>query len=43
MTIQDPDPNTQRKQIIASRNRVLALVLLALVVLFFFITIAKMG
>lgn len=43
MTPETPDPLEQRKQIIAGRNRVLALVLLALVVLFFFITIAKMG
>ena len=38
-----PDPLVERKRIIASRNRALALVLLGLVVLFFFITIAKMG
>ena len=38
-----PDPMEQRRRIIASRNRVLALVLVGLVVLFFAITIAKMG
>ena len=43
MTIESPDPQAERKRIIASRNRALALVLLGLVVLFFFITIAKMG
>lgn len=37
------DPMEQRKRIIASRNRVLALVLLGLVVLFFAISIAKMS
>lgn len=42
------DPNSpeqleQRKRIIAGRNRALALVLVGLVVLFFYITIAKMG
>ncbi|MFN3516262.1 MAG: hypothetical protein ACK4YM_03765 [Novosphingobium sp.] len=37
------DPMEQRKQIIASRNRVLALVLFGLVVLFFAISIAKMS
>lgn len=42
------DPNSpeqleQRKRIIVGRNRALALVLLGLVVLFFAITIAKMG
>ena len=42
------DPNSeeqleQRKRIIAGRNRALALVLLGLVVLFFAITIVKMG
>lgn len=38
-----PDPNEQRKKIIAGRNRALALVLAGLAVLFFVITIAKMG
>lgn len=37
------DPMEQRKRIIASRNRVLALVLLGLVVLFFAISIAKLA
>ena len=42
------DPNSpeqleKRKRIIAGRNRALALVLFGLVVLFFAITIAKMG
>ncbi len=37
------DPQEQRKRIIAGRNRALGLVLLGLVVLFFAITIAKMG
>ncbi|MFM5950403.1 MAG: hypothetical protein ACKOPM_14460 [Novosphingobium sp.] len=43
MAPQDQDPQAERKRIIAGRNRALALVLLSLVVLFFFITIAKMG
>jgi hypothetical protein len=43
MMTENPDPQDARKRIIASRNRVMALVLLGLVVLFFFITIAKMG
>ena len=38
-----PDSMEQRKRIIAGRNRALGLVLLGLVVLFFAITIAKMG
>ena len=38
-----PEQLAQRKRIIAGRNRALALVLLGLVVLFFAITIAKMG
>lgn len=37
-----PDPLEERKRIIASRNRMLALVLAGLVVLFFAISIAKM-
>ncbi len=37
------DSMQQRKRIIASRNRVLGLVLLGLVVLFFAITIAKLN
>lgn len=37
------DPMQQRKQIIAARNRVLALVLGGLAVLFFAITIVKLG
>lgn len=36
------DPMQQRKQIIASRNRALGLVLAGLAVLFFVITIAKL-
>ena len=43
MTTENPDPMAQRKQIIASRNRALALTLAGLVVLFFVITIAKLG
>jgi hypothetical protein len=43
MTTENPDPMEQRKQIIASRNRALALTLAGLVVLFFVITIAKLG
>lgn len=43
MNANAPDPNEQRKRIIAGRNRALALVLFGLVVLFFAITIAKMG
>ena len=46
MTRMDPnseDQLEQRKRIIAGRNRALALVLVGLVVLFFYITIAKMG
>jgi hypothetical protein len=43
MTTDNLDPMQQRKQIIASRNRVLALVLGGLAVLFFVITIAKLG
>lgn len=38
-----PDPMEERKRIIASRNRVLALVLFGLVALFFAISIAKMS
>jgi cell division protein FtsB len=37
------DPMEQRKRIITSRNRVLALVLFGLVALFFAISIAKMS
>ncbi len=37
----DPDPMEQRRKIIRGRNNALALVLLALVVLFFAITIVK--
>lgn len=37
----DLDPNTERQRIVKGRNRVLALVLAALVVLFFAITIVK--
>jgi len=37
------DHEAERQRIIKGRNRVLALVLIALVVLFFFITIAKIG
>ena len=38
-----PTPEQERKRIIAGRNRALGLVLLGLVVMFFAITIAKMG
>ncbi|MEN9682837.1 MAG: hypothetical protein RLZZ427_588 [Pseudomonadota bacterium] len=37
------DPDAERKRIQRGRNRALALVLGAMVVLFFFITIAKMS
>lgn len=42
-TPSDPqaDPQAERKRIIKGRNTALALLLFALVVLFFFITIAK--
>jgi hypothetical protein len=43
MTPDGPDPMAERKRIIAGRNRALALVLFGLVVVFFAITIAKMG
>lgn len=43
MEKQSPDPMEERKRIIASRNRVLALVLFGLVALFFAISIAKMS
>jgi hypothetical protein len=36
-----PDPEAERKRIIKGRNIALALLLFGLVVLFFFITIAK--
>jgi len=36
-----PDPEAERKRIIKGRNNALALLLFGLVVLFFFITIAK--
>ncbi|MBS3929860.1 MAG: hypothetical protein KGZ65_01395 [Sphingomonadales bacterium] len=36
-----PDPEAERKRIIKGRNNALALLLFALVVLFFFITISK--
>jgi hypothetical protein len=36
-----PDPEAERKRIIKGRNKALAVLLFALVVLFFFITIAK--
>lgn len=36
-----PDPEAERKRIIKGRNTALALLLFGLVVLFFFITIAK--
>lgn len=42
MNPQDRDPETERKRIIAGRNRALGIVLLGFVVLFFAITIAKM-
>jgi hypothetical protein len=42
MTMPD-NYETQRKRIIKGRNRMLALVLLALVVLFYLITFAKFG
>jgi hypothetical protein len=38
-----PDYQAERKRIIAARNKVMALGLLALVVLFFLITIARHG
>lgn len=37
-----PNPEERRRQIIAGRNRVLALALGGFALLFFFITIAKM-
>lgn len=41
MDLNKPDPEAERQRIIKGRNRALALLLFALVVLFFFITIAK--
>jgi uncharacterized membrane protein YvbJ len=44
MTMMDqtpPDPQAERKRIIKGRNIALASLLFALVILFFFITIAK--
>ena len=43
MAADDLDPMQQRKQIIAARNRMLGLVLAGLAILFFVITIAKIG
>jgi hypothetical protein len=43
MDPKDLDPQAERKRIVAGRNRALALVLFGLVVLFFAITIAKLG
>lgn len=43
MKTDELDPMQQRKQIIAARNRMLGLVLFGLAVLFFAITIAKLG
>ena len=37
------DPETERKRIIKSRNLVVALLLMGLVVLFYFITLARVG
>ena len=41
MDLDKPDPEAERKRIIKGRNNALALLLFALVVLFFFITSAK--
>ena len=41
MDLNKPDPEAERKRIIKGRNTALALLLFGLVVLFFFITIAK--
>ena len=41
MDLNKPDPEAERKRIIKGRNNALALLLFGLVVLFFFITIAK--
>ena len=41
MDLNEPDPKAERKRIIKGRNNALALLLFGLVVLFFFITIAK--
>ena len=43
MAADDLNPMQQRKQIIAARNRMLGLVLAGLAILFFVITIAKIG
>ena len=43
MAADDLEPMQQRKQIIAARNRMLGLVLAGLAILFFVITIAKIG
>lgn len=43
MAADNLDPMQQRKQIIAARNRMLGLVLAGLAILFFVITIAKIG
>ena len=40
---QPNDPEAERRRIIKGRNNALALVLLGLVVLFFFISIAKLS
>ncbi len=43
MTPDDPSYETERKRIIKGRNRVLGLILLGLVALFYMITFAKFG
>ncbi len=43
MTPDDPSYENERKRIIKGRNRVLGLILLGLVALFYMITFAKFG
>lgn len=43
MTPENPDPVQKRKAIISARNRALGLILAALAVLFFAITIVKLA
>lgn len=43
MTPDDPSYETERKRIIKGRNRVLALILLGFVALFYLLTFAKFG
>lgn len=38
-----PDPESERRRIIKSRNIVVALLLVGMVLLFYFITIARLG